>query len=177
MSSCSLIVFQGDEQTEYDFLNSWGGAARIWTSLFDRYVPKRHEYDSWLSASCNPKDTRLWDLVKQPDIPLPYRAVFASTFDYAIVYRKDFPQFAADLREFVKVFPTTGIDHLEAWADVVDTCEGDKIGFVGTSVSGSLWSIPVEMCDYDRPYEFDADTEHFDVYEYVNSLERANVPV
>ena len=88
MSSCSLIVFQGDEQTEYDFLNSWGGAARIWTSLFDRYVPKRHKDDGWLLSTMTPGDTRLWDLVKHPDIPKEYIRVFAWTFDYAIVSAK-----------------------------------------------------------------------------------------
>lgn len=170
MSYCSLVVFQGDEQTEHDFSNSWGGAARIWTSLFDRYVPKRHEYDSWFRSTMTPGDTRLWDLVKQTDIPLPYRRVFAYTFDYALVYRKDFRQFAEDLRLFVRDFPTEGVDHLEAWADVVETCDGDKIGLVGTSVTGGIWKIPVEMCDYDRPYEFDVDTGHFDVYEYVAKL-------
>ncbi len=72
------------------------------------------------------------------------------------------------------MFPTTGVDHLEAWASVVDTCEGDKIGFIGTSVTGGLWMIPVEMCDYDRPYEFDTDTQHFDTFEYV---ERERVSV
>ncbi len=81
MSSCSLIVFQGDDQTEHRFPNSWGGAARIWTSLFDRYVPKRHEYDSWLLSTMMSNDTRLWDLIKHPDIPKEYLRVFVSTFD------------------------------------------------------------------------------------------------
>ncbi len=47
MSSTELIEFHnGIADNSYEFKNSWGGAARIWDSLFKAYIPKEQEYDS-----------------------------------------------------------------------------------------------------------------------------------
>lgn len=179
MSRCSLIEFNGNVQTVHEFSNSWGGAARIWQTIYDKHVVKSHEYDGWMS---NPK--KLWALARNAGVPAHQRAVLASTFDYAVVKRADFQRFASDLREFNGKPPChpDAVNHLPAWADLVEKSTADCIGFMGTSVSGSLWDVyePSERDDDDgtyRPYDFDKDSKAFDVYGWQDGLFAAPVEV
>jgi len=50
MSYAQLIIFkEGKANGGVEYRNAWGGSARIWDALFNSYVPKKHEYDSWLA--------------------------------------------------------------------------------------------------------------------------------
>lgn len=140
MSYCEIIPFLGGKpKAGIDFGNSWGGSARIWTSLFDAYVEKRHQYDSWLVN--NGDDARLWDLVKRKDLPKFERAVHAFTFDRFFVRKEHFKVFAEDLRRFDAKYPVAGkVNHLPAMAEWFDSAECEGAGWMGTSVSGSQWT-------------------------------------
>lgn len=142
MSYTALIPFKNClPQGEIEFRNAWGGSARIWTSLFDAYIPKKHEYDPWLSSSSNGDDRRLWDLAKREDLPLFERAVHVFTFDRFYVRKENFPRLAADLRLFAEKYPVAGlVDHLPAWAQWLEqNSEVEAVGLRGTSVSENPW--------------------------------------
>ncbi len=140
MSYTKLITFKdGKADGGVEYRNAWGGAARIWTALFDAYVPKKHEHDSWLANNGN--DQRLWDLANREYLPIFERAVHAFTFDHFYVRNEHFKRFAADLRAFVEKYPAGNtVDHLPAWAKWLDENNSvEAVGLYGTSVSENVW--------------------------------------
>ena len=141
MSYCALIIFvNGKPDGQVEYSNSWGGSARIWDALFKSYVPKKHEYDSWLTNNGN--DRRLWDLALRQDMPMFERAVHAFTFDRFYVRKEHLGRLAGDLRKFVEKHPAAGghVDHLRAWAKWLDEHgEVEAVGLHGTSVSENPW--------------------------------------
>ena len=139
MSYTKLIIFKdGKPDGGIEYRNAWGGSARIWDALFKAHVPKKHEYDSWVS---NPNDRRLWDLAIREDLPMFERAVHAFTFDQFYVRKEHFGRLASDLRSFVEAYPPgTCADHLSAWAKWLDQNPTiEAVGLYGTSVSENPW--------------------------------------
>ncbi len=142
MSYTQLIIFKGGKAYGgVEYRNAWGGASRIWDALFKAYVPKKHEYDSWISAN-NGNDRRLWDLAKRQDIPMFERAVHAFTFDHFYVRNENLVKFASDLRAFSEKHPTgSAVDHLPAWAKWIEENSGvEAVGLYATSVGDNIWN-------------------------------------
>ncbi|MCK9434819.1 MAG: hypothetical protein M0R32_08400 [Candidatus Cloacimonetes bacterium] len=174
MSSCELIVFKnGLPDSSVEFKNSWGGATRIWSALFDAYVPKKDKYDSYLSS--DPHDRRLWDIATRKDVQLFERAVHAFTFDSFYVSKEHFEQLAIDLLLFVEKYPCPGrVDHLPAWAKwLQENKDADAVALYGTSVGDNLWYRPkrCEHCDNyldeEEPVPMSEGTE---VYEWMKMI-------
>lgn len=162
MSECKLITFvDGVPSDSYEFRNSWGGAARIWDAMFQKYLKDpNNPYDSWMAHSDD-----LWKLANRDSIPRCERAVHASTFDYAIVRRENFEQYGADLRAFVERYPTgQRVCHLLAWSDIVRECQAEAIGFHATSCGESLWSSWDGESD-EVLYDLRTGDKHFEVYD------------
>lgn len=139
MTYTQLIVFKdGKPDHAIEFRNAWGGAARIWDALFKAHVPKKHEYDTWLS---NPDDRRLWDLALDEKLEMFERAVHAFTFDRHYVSNEHFGRFAADLRSFVERYPAgERVDHLPMWAKwLEDNNSAEAVGLHATSVAENPW--------------------------------------
>lgn len=174
MSYCSIITFKnGKPNGEVEYRNSWGGTAYIWDALFEKYLKDPNkEYDTWL---CNKERARdLWQLSERPDIPLYMRAVLAATFDYAIVGRQHFKEFAKHLREFVQYFGTRNrVCHLIEWADYIEKCKAEAVGFYGTSVSRNLWFDWDEKKDKSIPYNLNKRDDHFEVYDWLVAYDAA----
>ena len=172
MSYCQIIAFRDGKPAEgVEYGNSWGGAAFIWTSVYDKYLfdPKK-EYDSWLYDISRGK-TRLWDLAKREDLAMYVRAVHASTFDRAIIRQENFKRYAEGLRKFVDTFhDDKSVCHLKAWADFVEKSDAEAIGFYGTSTSDNLWFEWDEEKEESIPYDLNTENNHFEVYEWLDSL-------
>ena len=138
MSYTELIIFKdGKADGGVEYRNAWGGAARIWTALFDRYL-KAKEHDYMLSEE---NQKRLWNLATREDLPIFERAAHTFTFDHFYVRNENFGRFAADLRAFVKKYPAGEcVDHLPAWAKWLDENGGfEAVGLYGTSVGENIW--------------------------------------
>lgn len=165
MSYCEIIVFRdGKPVDSIEYGNSWGGAAFIWSALFDKYL-KRGEYDNWLTRS-----EELWKLAERADLPMFERAVMSGTFDYAIICRENFKQFVEHLREFVATYAAGNKScHLLAWAEFIETCDAEAIGFRGTSVSENLWFKYDDNGENEIPYDLNSMDQHFEVYEELES--------
>jgi hypothetical protein len=173
VSYCAIVTFRDGKPAEYEeFRNSWGGAAYVWDALFNRYL-RESEYDSWMSRT-----QQLWDLSNSAEVPRERRAVLLSTFDYALVMRADFAQFASDLRAFRRDFgivrPNKGIGgwksyevvcHLDGWAAFVESLDAEAVGFYGTSVGENLWYSYDEETEESVPYDMATGTKHWSVYE------------
>lgn len=142
MSYTALIVFKdGKPHHNVEFRNSWGGAARIWDALFKSYIPKKHEYDSWIGGDSD----RLWDLVKRNELPLFERAVHAFTFNRFYVIKEHLTKLSEDIRLFVQKYPVlrSHVDHLPDWAKWLDEHpESEAVSLYATSVGENLWYRP-----------------------------------
>ncbi|MBW1779264.1 MAG: hypothetical protein JRL30_00805 [Deltaproteobacteria bacterium] len=165
MSRCYVIEFKdGKPDTYAEFPNSWGGAARIWTSLYDKYMKDpAKEYDSWLMDY----ETKLWALATSEKLEPCERITMLATFDYAIIRRENFGKVAADLRGFVALnpAPSGSVDHVPAWADLIEASSAEAIGFHGTSVSEDLWQEWDEDADEAVVYDLNKGDRHFEIYE------------
>ncbi len=170
MSYCEIVTFKdGKPNGSVEYRNAWGGSVFIWTALFDKYLkdPSR-PYHSWFLG----EPQALWDLATRKDLPLCERAVHTSTFDRAMVRREHFEMFVLHLREFVSRYPRgDGVCHLSAWANFIESCDAEAVGFVGTSVSGSLWSEWNEETDEERLYDLNSGYEHLEVYDWLEAAE------
>ena len=169
MSYCEIIAFRDGVPAESkEFKNSYGGCAFVWDALYTKYLKDpKNKYENWLTAG-----KPLWDLAKKSYLRRFERIVLASTFDRAIIGKKDFADYAKCLRMFESAYHDDAVCHLPEWADFVDTCDAEAIGFYGMSVSEYLWEVHSE--DETRPYNLNSDDNeisfgqpHFDVYEYV----------
>lgn len=140
MSYCEIIIFKDGKPTGgIEYRNSWGGAARIWDALFEKYLKDPAiPYHTWVSGDHQP----LWDLAKRKTLPEHERAVHASTFDHAYISQTNFPRFCTNLRTFDQAFPKgQKVSHLQAWADTIEKLDADveAVGFYGTSVAENPW--------------------------------------
>jgi hypothetical protein len=170
MSYCELIEFKDSKPDRaHEFGNSHGGAARIWTALFEKYLKNPAKpYDSWLTRGMDPANRDLWDLAKREDLPLFERAVHVATFDNAIVGREHFAEFAGHLREFDAAYPCPGcVNHLPQWADVVANSTAEAIGFYMMSVGDNPWYEWDEETEDSVAYDLATGKKHFEVYEYL----------
>jgi hypothetical protein len=176
MSYCQIITFEkGLPKDHVEYSNSWGGCAFVWGSLFDAYLKDPLKpYDNWLSGI--ESDDRLWKLTENNQLPLFERAVLTFTFDWAIVYQKNFKQLASHLREFVyKYLPEKGtVCHLPAWADFIEISNAEVIGLHATSVSENLWYPWDEEKDENIPYNLHTMDKHLEVYEYLDEIRKAH---
>tara|TARA_Y100000310_G_scaffold319966_1_gene375867 strand:- start:3619 stop:4155 length:537 start_codon:yes stop_codon:yes gene_type:complete len=160
----------GDAVAYKEYPNPWGGAAFIWTQIYDRFL-KDHskEFDSWLTSERNAQ--RLWNLVNDKDIPSKVRAVLAFTLDYAIVEYDKLPKMVEYLRDFLLSFPPgkNVVCHLGAWCD--DMMEiyfrEDDLGvcLYPTSVSENLWYMYDEEKDDTIRYNINKDDKHWFIFE------------
>lgn len=170
MSYCQIIPFaEGLPQSGIEFRNAWGGAARIWSALFDAYLKNPAiPYHNWMGNSDD-----LWELAKREDLPVFERAVHASTFDHAYISRENFGRFAADLRQFAEKYPVPGaVDHLVPWADWIEGSDAEAVGFHGTSVAENPWWVWDEEKDESTPTPLE---DGFEVYGWLESLSLSNV--
>jgi hypothetical protein len=176
MSTCSIVTFKnGKAGEEVEFRNAWGGAAFIWSALFDKYLKDPAiEYHNWLSTAAS--SSKLWELADREDLSICERILMKSTFDYAMVRREHFAEFCAHLREFTKMYPPKGqtICHLNAWADeierlIVPVAEIEAIGFYGTSCSDNLWFLPAGDDEDYKGYDLNEHDKHFEIYESMDN--------
>lgn len=167
MSYTSMMMFRGRKpKTEIRYGNSWGGSARIWDALFDKYLkdPKL-PYDTWLTGG--EKAQALWGLAKREDLPMFERAVHTSTFDRAFVLRKDFARFCADLRAFDAAYLVQQrVSHLVKWAEDIEKCDAktQAVAFYHNSISDNPW-LKQEKDDGELVYRPLSDG--FDVYKWL----------
>jgi hypothetical protein len=165
MSSAYLVTFvNGVADSSYEFGNSWGGAARIWDSLFQKYIEKIDEYDNWLRAGA---DKRLWQVWKDPRLQECERLVYFLCCDDALVKREDFTKMAEAIRKFKELHPSKEghVCHLNLFAEVFETETCDAIGMHATSVCENPWIGWDEKTDEAVPYNFLTGTKHWFVYD------------
>ncbi|WP_146118782.1 hypothetical protein [Blastopirellula marina] len=161
------------------YQNSWAGAARIWGDLFDRHCKDPNlPFDNWMSSSGN-GDRRLWDLAKDSRLGMYARAVHAFTFNNAIVRREHFANLASDLRRFtVEYHSKPGhVDHLPAWAEAIEACDGIAVALHATTVSENPWFNWDEGSEEYSPYCLETGTKHWEVYDALADGGHLNLPV
>jgi hypothetical protein len=173
MSHMTLYEFRdGRPRAAQEFKNAWGGAAYIWTRLYDKYLKDPADAtDSWM-ISCQRlgEQSPLWELPRNIDKPLQLfeRAVLASTFTRAIVVRANFPPFTEHLSQFVREYPPNGgACHLLDWADRISISVADAIGFAMTTTADDPWFRIGEDGEL-VAYNINNDKQHFEVYAWLH---------
>lgn len=172
MSSTALIEFSENlADSYYEFRNAWGGAARIWGSLFEAYIEKKYEYDSWLMAA---NDGRLWEVVHDERLSRAERVVYLMTCDNALVKNENFKEMAKALREFAVKHPVdVAVCHLESWAKVFESSQAEVIGLYATSVVENPWFGWNEEKDEPEPYDISKGDKHWFVFDRLNEYSAA----
>lgn len=170
MSSARILVIdrQTGSCTEFaEYSNSWGSAPVIWNIFAEKYWGKKKS--AWLVSS---ELQDFWNLCKDSTIPLAHRAVFAMTFDRAIISRKFYQRAIDDIKKFVEDFEDypdfwTGVNHWPRIAlDIVEISgtDAEAVGFHMTTVTENPCMV------------FDAESEtyrlHPELFELYDELEK-----
>lgn len=138
--------------------NAWRGAIAVWKAMEERHLPpyipmgfkeafpgitpevmRARFAISRTSASLNDDKgiQEIWDLYENPDIPEHERIVMATTFDYALVKRKNIPDVIDAFLKF------GGETSLPEQATILEKMLHDPdiiaVGWNQTSVNGDDW--------------------------------------
>ena len=138
--------------------NSWGFAVPVWQAMSREYFNK----------DMNLGDLAyLWPLYKRVDVPVAHQAVLCMTFDNAYVNRKDWPQAASDIRQYLDDFPPKpeNVDHWDAVASMFESMpDCHAIGFWATSVSDCPFEGPYnEITDEHDPFDWEQAADVYDL--------------
>ncbi len=102
-----LGVFPGTTElplTLAEMGNSHRGAPLVWYAMAQEYMELKGD-KAFSIMHDNVLGDRVWKLAENKEIPAAHRAVLMMTFDRAYVMRKDFPQAARDIDEFISGMP------------------------------------------------------------------------
>jgi len=175
MSHSTIVTFRDSKADErHDFGSIYTGSLFIWQCLFDDYMLEEQEQwknvHEWITDFCRGRaNNNFWKLVHRDYIPAFKRAVFAFTFDNAIVERRHFDTFILDLVGFFNHYSNHFcIDcDMGSWIDLIESLDDsvDAVAIHGTSVDPNCWFTECEESDIIIPYDLQSDTKHFEIYE------------
>lgn len=183
MSYTEIVFFgkNGKPKFEAEIKNSWRGAMAVWNIIEERYLPAfvpewalglgRGNQKHHRMSSPEMKDKmEIWDCWKREDISETDRIALMSTFDWAIVARKDIPALVKAFREF------EGETSLPEQADAIEDVFKDKnvtaVAWNQTSVSENHWT-QYEYNDKKEqpiPYNLKKNDDHYLIFEHINKL-------
>ena len=201
MSYTEIVLFDNDGNACDEgliFNNSWRGAMAIWRYMEKRYlepyIPSYvnedltyEEYErkygytpSRLSSLDEEVLTPLWQTVDNPDIPFNERVCMATTLDWVLVEKANFPK----VIEAFRAFPVE--TSLPEQADEIEKLIKDDnvsaIGWRQNSIVDNLWlsyfeepsvmpTINGEDDDEGRPYNYKSDTKHWFLFDEIKESE------
>lgn len=145
--------------------NSFGTCPVIWEQLGKKYIsPNFHFFHEETIK-------KLWDLWKDPIIPLPYRAVLLITFDRAYVVQDDFQKLAGDIDIFLRDFPKdpAKVNHWPRIAEILRSSKSVGIGLYGSSAGENPFDAPWEDQEEREVYNF---SQCFDIYKELEGLNK-----
>lgn len=130
-----------------EFGNAWGGAIRIWNSLIGAYLTpaseSQIEREIRIGRMMMGGFQEVWALGRGDRLKAFERLVLLSTYDKVIVEAARCAELAAAFREFDRVHPAGGVNHLPAMADVLDRIPSSVAGvcWQQTSVAEDQWTV------------------------------------
>ncbi len=168
MSRTKLVFFENGIATDcVNYQNSWQGAIKIWTAIFDKYCEKNSPYDNALNAAI---DGRLWQLWETKEFKTFEKVVFAFTMDNLLVSKTDFKLLADSLDKFVEEHLPNDPGHLSDWADMLrsnNACKYDAVGLHITTVVENPW-FPWDSKNQENvPYNIHTNCKHTWLSDYL----------
>jgi len=167
MSTTTLLLVYPDTDKEPKelqyFKNSWGSAPAIWGALYDKYVPKDHPYQSFMT------DDRIWSLYNDARLEECERKILTATFDNWYVRAEDAHDFHVAMMCFLKLHKPEPdrVNHLQKIAEAVlsaaDNDPEDAFGVWWTSVAERPFQGPWEENE-----ENDEDFGHYAKFDWAN---------
>jgi hypothetical protein len=178
---------EGNAYMENEVKNAHRGAMAIWNILEERYLPAyRPSYvpsyipDSKVEEFCYCRPTRcsammdrdamkeVWNLINDDRLKECEQIALASTLDYVIIKKENFPELIAAFRQF------EGNTSLNEQADILEKMLNDEnciaVGFNQTSVNGDTWA---NFGGYDEkkeeyiPYNILTGNKHWELFKEV----------
>lgn len=133
MSRITLKALVPGETTAilHEFQDCAAGAPLVWQALQKKYLFRR----KWVSAVAHLKG--IWSL---PVLPRHHRAVLAMTADGAMVMKADYPKATADIRAWLKDFPSEKGHWQEIAAIFASAPACPAIGFHLSDTRNDPWS-------------------------------------
>jgi len=163
-----IVEENGDVVGYKKYKNSHGGAAFIWTQLYDKYLKDHNiSHDSWLFGG-----DKLWKLSSDKSVPYFARKVLASTYDQVIIKRENLFDLVESFEKFLEVFSSSKniVCHLFNWIEDIreiykdNFCQG--IAFYQMSVGQDPWWV-YDNEDEGRPYNLEKDEGHWFLFDEI----------
>ncbi len=161
------VYTNGDVKKIGEVRNAFRGAMSVWEHLEYKYLKTK-------SSSYTDIKNPLWSLYKRDDLSLSEKIVLLSTYDRAIVYKKDLDM----LYDAYDKFEAT--TSLKEQSDVIKEylpLDDDVIGVCWnqTSVNTDTWFTDREIIENNEyvgrsPYNINIDGDLFDIFECLRGL-------
>jgi len=167
MSYTTLLATnkRGNLECIAEYSNSHGFAACIWDYLFDKYIEKKNDYDSWLFDA-----KRLWDLQKDHRLEEFERISLLVTFDNVMIrckYKDVVVDALSEMYEAVKRTKPENVNNLRTICEDIKKLKGQRcFCFIATSVNGDAWTS--DRCyknGESRNYNIFKDKKHWFLFE------------
>ena len=201
MSYTAIVLFGNDGQARDDeitFENSWRGAMAVWRYMEQTYLGPYIPYDedkdltpeeyerkhgyvpSRLAMLDEQALESLWRTVDNPDIPFNDRVCMATTLDWVIVEKPDFPKVIEAFRAFS--VPSSLPEQAEEIEKLMEDNTVSAIGWMQNSIVDNLWlsycddTSTVPSIDEDpdggrKPYNYKDGTKHWFLFDEIKKGE------
>lgn len=170
MSHTTIFVVRKDGEVEHyaHAKNAWGTAPLIWTEVA-KVAGMKDPMLCWREGELEP----FWALFNSGKLPEKLNWLFGFTFDKVWVQQASIPRLVKLLRWFDETYavPQNRVRTCEEVADhlmrlLATRAKDDFRGvcFQMTSVSDCPWKVYVPGAEERRPYNFDKNTGHFELF-------------
>ena len=169
-----LVPESGEIRTYREYHNASRFAWLVWDTMSKLYL---HKGAIEFMISGNHADDALqpvWDLWKNPNVPMNHRLVMASTFDRVMVRRENLPRLADAYEQYSKAVKDPG--HILTMVNDLRSLANDPACLAAcwcqTSVSSDAWRVRESLEDDSRLYDVSLDNDHwflFDAFEEGNN--------
>lgn len=169
MSRATLHGFdrEGQIYNIADYNNAWYGAIIVWMEMAKKYgIPNGEEV-----IFNNVVAEKVWGLSKDKNTTKADRITMMTTFDRFIVYKQDFPDLIAAMKESASWLPAHC--HVIKEANDIEKLLSDEnitaIAWTQTSVSDCWGSGEYDENEDQIPYNLNEHNKHYNLFEVLRN--------
>lgn len=137
------------------------GGWKVWYLLKEKYLPEQKNLFS------SEQYQKVWDLAKDERLTREEKIILISTFDYAIVYKKDFDELINAFEKFNAEYENqlNFGRQIELFKEIKNKKNSIAIWWNQTSVNADNWRCIWNRSNHSSLYNLFKEDKHFDVFE------------
>jgi hypothetical protein len=153
------VCVDGQVKPHERYYNSYQNAFSVWDSMAKQYLHRD------VAPMLNSNMWELFNLWKNPLIPIGRRIVLMATFDHVLVRQANIAKLVAAHEEHWSFFSSIPCFGRRALFELLQDVDCVAVCWQQTSVSQQLWWVNGEDCQEGRPYNVFVDKDHWFLFD------------